>query len=143
MISGEDVVTRRERQRLIGSTFANETLTLTPGNYVLPANHRLLWVISVRDSSNNGTMPVEFDYNGGATTNTTGSFDSNGVVCLIPVRISLTKEANKLSVSATGDTITYPLRYYNPSSVAVTNLNLYDPLPTGRSLRSSTGGGFK
>ena|GEM_PF-430558 len=121
-----------------GDQFMNETYSITTGSYVLPATHRLVWIISARDSNNAGTSHFKFDYNGNSTTNTTGNFDSKGTVCLIPIRMSVTKEANKLAVTAAGDTIAYTIRYNNPSSVTVNNVKVYDPLPTGLSYSSSS-----
>ncbi|HEX9459160.1 MAG TPA: hypothetical protein VGA84_08455, partial [Thermoanaerobaculia bacterium] len=126
-----------------GNCCISETYSLTTSNYVLPATHRLVWIVSARDSNASGTSVFKLDYNGTQTFTTSTSYnnnnyDSRGTVCLIPVRISLTKEANKLSVTAAGDTISYTLRYNNPSSITVTNVKVYDPVPTGMTYSSST-----
>jgi uncharacterized repeat protein (TIGR01451 family) len=112
-----------------GGTFT-DTFTV-PANTIVKAGHRLVWIISVQDPNGNANTTDFLHFNGA------GAATSYGTVCLSPVRMSLTKNANKLSVAATGDTIQYTLTYNNPSTIAVPNVVVYDPLPAGLSFVSS------
>jgi len=124
-----------------GDTFLNHNVTLTPGNYLLKAGHRLLWIISAQDDNGNQNTTYKFDYNGNATTNTTGNFDSKGTVCLIPVYPSLTETVDKLEVNPGIDQLTYTINYANPSATGLTGVTLTSPLPPGTTFVSATGGG--
>ncbi len=105
-----------------------------PANTILKANHRLLWIISVEDPNGNANTTDTLHFNGPTLAQT-----SYGTVCLSPVRISITKSSNKLSVSNSGsDTISYTVTVNNPSSVAIPGTLVYDPLPAGLSLTSTT-----
>jgi uncharacterized repeat protein (TIGR01451 family) len=120
-----------------GANFS-ETLTFTiPANTVLPAGHRLVWIISAKDFNNNANTTVVFHYDGDATTNA-GQGQSFGTVCLIPVRISMTKRADKLEINPGTDSLTYTLQLNNPSTVPITNVVVTDPLPAGMTYTSSS-----
>jgi uncharacterized repeat protein (TIGR01451 family) len=124
-----------------GNAFGNHQLTFAPANYVLPAGHRLLWIISARDSNGNANTTYRLDYNGTSTTDTAGNFDSRGTVCLTPVYPSLTESVDKLEVNPGIDQLTYTINYANPSSVGLTGVTLTSPLPPGTTFVSATGGG--
>jgi len=115
-----------------GGTFT-DPITV-PANTILEANHRLLWIITVEDNNLNANTTDTFRFNGA-----TAAAQSFGTVCLSPVTISLTKDANKLSVNTTGtDTITYTVTYNNPSSVTITNVIITDPIPAGMTFASAS-----
>lgn len=114
-----------------GGTFT-DTLTV-PASTVLKKGHRLLWIISDKDPNGNANTTVTLHINGA-----TAATQSYGTVCLQPLRMSLTKRANKLSVNATGDTIQYTVGYYNASAITLTNVKVYDPIPAGISYTSSS-----
>jgi uncharacterized repeat protein (TIGR01451 family) len=114
-----------------GGTFT-DTFTLPVGGWVLKAGHRLVWVIYIQDPNNNSVTTDALHFNGGT---------SYGTVCLLPIRPSLTKNANTLAVKATGDTITYTMTYKNTSTTGMTNVKVYDPLPAGMTFTSATAGG--
>ena len=109
-----------------------DTLTV-PANTVLKAGHRLLWIVSVQDSNLNKNTTQTLHINGA-----TAATQSYGTVCLTPVRISLTKTSNKLSVNTTGDTIQYTIAYNNPSSIAIPNVIITDPIPAGMTFASAS-----
>ena len=105
-----------------------------PANTVLKAGHRLLWIISAADSngSKNSTQTLHIN-------SATAAQQSFGTVCLSPVRVSLTKNANKLSVTTTGDTITTRSVINNPNSVARRRTRkVYRPDPGRHDFASST-----
>jgi uncharacterized repeat protein (TIGR01451 family) len=109
------------------------TFTLTAPGYVLPAGHRLIWIISAEDSNNNHATQLQFLYNGAAAP-----FNSGGTVCMQPVRMSLVKVADKLAVTPGADQLTYTLQYKNPSAATITNVVITDPIPTGMNYVAST-----
>jgi uncharacterized repeat protein (TIGR01451 family)/fimbrial isopeptide formation D2 family protein len=109
------------------------TLTIAAPGYVLPAGHRLLWVISGEDTNGSHSTNLQFLYNGAA-----GAFNSRGIVCMQPVRMSLQKRADKLEITPGADQLTYTLQYDNPSNATVTGVVVTDPLPTGMTYVSST-----
>ncbi|HEV8432004.1 MAG TPA: C25 family cysteine peptidase, partial [Thermoanaerobaculia bacterium] len=113
-----------------GGTFT-DTFTV-PAGTLLKAAHRLVWVVYIQDPNSNSNTTDALHINGGT---------SFGTVCLLPIHPSLTKNANKLAVSAsTGtDTITYTMTYKNTSTVGMTNVKVYDPLPAGMTFTSATG----
>ncbi len=109
-----------------------DTFTV-PANTIVKANHRLLFIISVEDPNGNANTTDTLHFNGATLAQT-----SYATLCLAPVRISLTKNANKISVSNSGsDTIQYTLTVNNPSTIAIPGTFVYDPLPTGLSYTSS------
>ncbi|HKS22733.1 MAG TPA: C25 family cysteine peptidase [Thermoanaerobaculia bacterium] len=124
-----------------GDQFGDHSITLAPNNYVLPAGHRLLWIISAQDDNGNQNTTYRFDFNGNSTTNTTGNFDSRGIVCMTPVYASLTESVDKLEANPGIDQLTYTITYANPSSVQITNAVITSPVPSGTTFVSATGGG--
>jgi len=109
-----------------------DTFTV-PANTILKAGHRMLWVVSIQDPNGNANTTDTLHINGA-----TAATQSYGTVCLIPVRISLTKNANKLSVSSSGDTIQYTVTYTNPSTVTIPNVVITDPIPAGMTFASAS-----
>jgi uncharacterized repeat protein (TIGR01451 family) len=109
------------------------SFTITAPGYVLPAGHRLVWIISANDSNNNHSTQLQFLYNGAAAP-----FNSGGTVCMQPVRMSLQKRADKLIFNPGADQLTYTLQYTNPSAATVAGVVITDPLPTGMTYLSST-----
>jgi len=125
-IATTGIVTRNN-----GGTFTDNFTV--PANTILKANHRLLWIISIKDPNNNANTTDTLHING-----TTAATQSFGTVCLSPVRISLTKNANKLSVNSTGDTIQYTVTYTNPTGITVPNVVITDPIPAGMTFASAS-----
>ncbi len=113
-----------------GGTFTDAFAV--PANIVLKTNHRLVWIVQAQDSNGSQNTTDTFHFNGGT---------SFGTVCLLPVRPSLTKNANKIAVAATGDTIAYTLTYKNTSTTNLTNVKVYDPLPAGMTFSSASNSG--
>jgi uncharacterized repeat protein (TIGR01451 family)/fimbrial isopeptide formation D2 family protein len=114
-----------------GGTFT-DTFTV-PATTILKAGHRLLWIISARDPNNNANTTDTLHYN-----SPTAGAQSFGTVCLLPVRMSLTKRANKLSVNTSGsDTIQYTIQYTNTSTITIPGVVITDPLPAGITFVSS------
>ena len=121
-------------------TSANTNFTATqvftvPANTVLNAGERLVWMIRAKDFNNNANTTVNFNFNGDGAFNG-GAYQSYGTACLIPVRMSLTKEANKLIVSGTGDTLDYTVKFANPSTQPIAGVVVTDPLPPGTTFNS-------
>jgi len=114
-----------------GGTFTDNFTV--PASTVLKAGHRLLWIISIEDNNQGGNVTDTLHFNGA-----TAATQSYGTVCLTPVRISLTKNANKLSVNSTGDTIQYTVTYNNPTSIAIPNVVITDPIPAGMTFASAS-----
>jgi uncharacterized repeat protein (TIGR01451 family) len=110
-----------------------ETITITGGSYVLPAGHRLVWIVSAQDSNGSHATGLQFLYNGAA-----GAFNSHGTVCMQPVRMSLEKYADKLQVTPGVDQLTYTLLVRNPSATQINTVAVSDPIPTGMTYVSST-----
>jgi uncharacterized repeat protein (TIGR01451 family) len=117
------------------NTPTNRTLTLTiPANTILPAGWRLVWIISASDNGNgSATSKVRLHFDGN-TANT----QSYGTVCMTPVRVSLTKRADRLAITPGVDSLSYTISYANTSSVAVPQVVITDPLPSGMTHVSST-----
>ena len=117
----------------------SQTLNYTiPANTVLRAGHRLVWVVFAKDFNGNANTQVNFHYNGDSTTNA-GQGNSFGAVCLIPIKISMTKLANKLSVTPGVDSITYTLQLNNtsPTGINIPTVSVVDALPAGVTYVSS------
>ena len=113
-----------------------QTLNYTiPANTLIPAGERLVWIVRARDFNNNANTTVNFNFNGDGAY-LSGAYQSYGTACLIPVRMTLTKQANKLIVNSTGDTVDYTIRYANPSSQTIGSVVVTDPLPAGTTFNS-------
>ncbi|HYO77976.1 MAG TPA: hypothetical protein VE010_16070, partial [Thermoanaerobaculia bacterium] len=104
------------------------SMPITAGS-VIPAGQQLLWTVEY--ISNNQTNDITFRYDGTGST-------SFGRVCLSPIRPSLTKSVNRMSAVPGVDTLTYTIGYSNPSTTAITNVVLTDPLPAGLTYVSSS-----
>jgi len=109
-----------------GGTFL-DTFTV-PANTILKMGHRLVWIISSKDPNGNANTTVSLHINDGT---------SFGTVCLLPVRISLLKRADKLLINSTGDTIQYTITYTNASTIAIPNVVITDTIPTGMTFVST------
>ncbi|HEY2093393.1 MAG TPA: C25 family cysteine peptidase [Thermoanaerobaculia bacterium] len=112
-----------------------ETIVITAGSYVLPAGHRLVWIVSGQDSNGSHATGLQFLYNGAAGS---GPFNSHGTICMQPVRMSIEKYANKLEVTPGVDQLTYTLIYRNPSNATIPSVVITDPIPAGMTYVSST-----
>ncbi|HYK00888.1 MAG TPA: C25 family cysteine peptidase [Thermoanaerobaculia bacterium] len=106
------------------------TFTITAGT-VLPAGHQLLWVVEYRSDHASQTNNVALRYDG------TGS-PSGARVCLSTIRPSISKSANRLTAIPGTDSITYTIRYANPSAGNIPNAVITDILPAGLTYTSSS-----
>jgi len=130
----QNTISSVNRPNLNAGTAFTDTATLNPTapGYILKAGHRLIWIFSSQDQNGSHATDLQFLFNGAASP-----FNSSGTVCMAPVRLGLTKVPSKLEVNATGDTLTYTIKYSNPSGATVTNLVISDPLPTGMTYTSA------
>ena len=118
----------------IGSDFSRTISMTVPSGTVLRAGWRLVWIVYAKDSGNGSTVTkVRFLYNGN-----TANYQSYGIVCLTPLRVSLVKHADKLTVTPGVDSLTYTLQYTNTSTVTVPQVVVTDPLPAGTTFVSSS-----
>jgi uncharacterized repeat protein (TIGR01451 family) len=106
------------------------TFTITPGT-VLPAGHQLLWVVEYRSVHASQTNNVALRYDG------TGS-PSGARACFSTMRPSLSKSADRLTAIPGTDSITYTIRYANPSAGDIPNAVITDILPAGLTYTSSS-----
>src|SRR6185436_9620872 len=121
----------------VGNFTRTANYTIAGPGYLLPAGHRLVWIVSARDSNSSHSTSLQFLYNGAASP-----FQSRGTVCMQPARMSLEKRADKLIINPGADTLTYTLEYKNPSNATITGVQVVDTLPTGLTyLTSSTASG--
>jgi uncharacterized repeat protein (TIGR01451 family)/fimbrial isopeptide formation D2 family protein len=107
--------------------------TIAAPGYLLPAGHRLAWIVSAADSNNNHATVLQFLYNGASSP-----FQSRGTVCMQPARMSLSKHADKLIFTPGADTLTYTLQYRNNSGATITGVQVTDTIPTGMTYLTST-----
>jgi uncharacterized repeat protein (TIGR01451 family)/fimbrial isopeptide formation D2 family protein len=114
-----------------GTTNFPDTLTITiPTGTVVKAGQRLIWVLSAKDFNGNGAQGLQLLYDG------TANFQARSTLCRTPVSMSLSKSVDNLSISATGGSIAYTLKYSNPNLFAVPSVIITDPLPTGLTFSS-------
>jgi uncharacterized repeat protein (TIGR01451 family)/fimbrial isopeptide formation D2 family protein len=114
-----------------GTASFPDTLTITiPAGTVVKAGQRLIWVINAKDANGNGAQGLQLLYDG------TANFQARSTLCRTPVSMSLSKSVDNLSISATGGTIAYTLKYSNPNLFAVPSVVITDPILAGLTFSS-------
>ncbi|HEX7152053.1 MAG TPA: hypothetical protein VF618_11245, partial [Thermoanaerobaculia bacterium] len=90
---------------------------------VLPAGHRLLWVLTAvtNHASQLNDLGINFD--------ATGS-PSRSQLCLTPIRVTLNKQVDSL-IAQSGAARQYTLQFSNNGAAALTGAQIVDTLPAG------------
>ncbi|HSQ88299.1 DUF7507 domain-containing protein, partial [Romboutsia sp.] len=115
------------------SGYTNPDITNIPLNTTLQPNESITITYDVDitllppDKKLDNTVTVDFNYLIGQEIKT-GQAEDTFTLNVEEIKVSLTKAVNKLFAEP-GEELTYTFTIKNESSVAITNVYLYDPLP--------------